>query len=61
MAFSDLGTELDLDVVHFWMNGQNVPIFLVLKGSKSSTNFRIGFFLAGGSHEWMSWPQGKKV
>jgi hypothetical protein len=60
MDFSDLGTELGLDVVHFFMNGQNAPIYLVLKASKYSTNFMIGFFLVGGSHEWMSGPRGKK-
>jgi predicted regulator of amino acid metabolism with ACT domain len=59
MEFSDLGTELGLDVVHFFMNGQNVPIYLVLKASKSNTNFMIGFFLVGGSHEWMRGPRGK--
>jgi hypothetical protein len=60
MDFSDLGIELGLDVFHFFMNGQNVPIYLVLKASKPSTNFMIGLFLAGGSHEWMSGPRGKK-
>jgi hypothetical protein len=61
MDFNDLGTELGLDVVHFCMNGWNVPIYLGLKGSKFSTKFLIGFFLVGGSHEWMSGSRGKKL
>jgi hypothetical protein len=59
MDFSDLGIELVLDIVHFCMNGWNVCIHLGLKGSNFSTKFLIGFFLAGGSHEWMSGPRGK--
>jgi len=60
MKFNDLGTKLVLYVVHFCRNDQNVPIDLGLKGSNLSTKFLTGFFLAGGSHEWMSGPQGKK-
>jgi hypothetical protein len=32
---------------------RNVLIYLGLKGSKVSTQFLIGFFLVGGSHEGM--------
>jgi hypothetical protein len=59
MEFNNLDTELVLDVVHFCMNGQNVPIYLGLKGSKVCTHFLVDFFLAGGSHEGMrGWSTG---
>jgi hypothetical protein len=61
MDFNNLATELVLDVVHFCMNGWNVPIYLGMKGSKVSTQFLVGFFLVGGSHEGMrGGPRGKK-
>jgi hypothetical protein len=49
MDFNNLATKLRLDVIHFCMNGQNVPILcLGLKGSMVSTQFMFGFFLVGG-------------
>ena len=53
MDFINLVVKLFLDKVHFCMNGQNVLIYLGLKGSKVSTQFLIGFFLEGMSHEGM--------
>jgi hypothetical protein len=54
MEFNNLATDLFLDKVHFFINGQNVLIYLVLKGNKVSTQFLIGFFLVGRIHEGMS-------
>jgi len=51
--FSNLVTELFLDVVHFGLNNRNVIIHFGLKGSKFSAHFLIGFFLAGGIYEGM--------
>jgi hypothetical protein len=48
-----LAIELVLDVVHFCMNGQNVSIYLGLKGSTINNQFMIGFFLVGWIHEGM--------
>jgi hypothetical protein len=53
MDFGNFSIEFGLDVVHFCMHGQNVSIYLGLKGSKVSTQFLIGFFLVGGRHEGM--------
>jgi hypothetical protein len=52
MDLSNLATDLFLDKVYFCINGRNVLIYLVLKRNKVSTQFLIGFFLAGArSHE----------
>jgi hypothetical protein len=51
--FINSNTKLFLDVFHFGMKGKNVIIHLGLKGIKVITDFMIGFFLEGGSHEGM--------
>jgi len=49
--FTNGALELVLVDVYFFMNGHNVLFYSVLKGSQISTQFLIGFFLAGGNHD----------
>jgi hypothetical protein len=51
--FNNLVTKFLLYVVHFGMNDRNSIMHFVLKGSKASSQFQMGFFLEGRSHEGM--------